>query len=440
MPQGGHGRHYSDGPPQRALPAPPTRAAQPKHDENLPFVIGENGVLKVIPAPNTQKAPETAPLATNATSGGIFDDQSVKQDDPYHEGRQLFETPTKASGLRRTKLAYRDNREIKSNASSERAGPTYSPGSQSVSLSPERQAEAAGHIDKIRFQERMSRERERQRERDREVEREIERERERQREQERETHQKRSTLFENLDNIDFEDPDFNNTKAAVASPSSTLDAEALKEALQRTPRANRQPQYQQKQLFAQQTTLLTGAPPPLSLSRSTSRRQKSPTKEPAPAPAPASTTSRKRRASLDYNDAELHAMSYADLRGQSFDFDPQTAALQQTSAPPAGGSVEERLEHYKRKGSMDQHEFLARLDVDEWDEAGDWFLARFGEVMLRLKQARRTKRRLVQQFEDEVAAREEAVRGKIEGIGRTLEDLRQEGQTMMEGKDVDIEF
>ncbi|KAK3293933.1 extracellular mutant protein 11-domain-containing protein [Chaetomium fimeti] len=428
-----HGRHYSDGPPQRALPAPPTRV-QPKHDENLPFVIGENGVLKVIPPPNTQKAPETAPLATNATPGGIFDDQSVKQDDVYHEGRQIFETPTKASGLRRTKLAYRDNRDVKSNASSERAGPAYSPGSQSVSLSPERQAEAGGHIDKIRFQERMSRERERQRERDRE----LERERERQREQEREAQHKRSTVFENLTPLDFDDPDFNNTKAAVAAPSSTLDADALKEALQRTPRASRQPQYQQKQLFAQQTNLLSGVPPPLSISRTTSRRQKSPAKEPGPAPA--STTSRKRRQSLDYNDAELHAMSYSDLHNQSFDFDPQTAALQQTSVPPAGGSIEERLEHYQKKGSMDQHEFFARASVDEWDEAGDWFLSRFGDVMLRLKQARRNKRRLVQQFEDEVAAREEAVRGKIEGIGRTLEDLKQEGQTMMEGKDVDVEF
>jgi hypothetical protein len=46
----------------------------------------------------------------------------------------------------------------------------------------------------------------------------------------------------------------------------------------------------------------------------------------------------------------------------------------------------------------------------------------------------------VQQFEEEVAAREEAVRSKIEGIGRTLEELKQEGQTMMEGKEVDVEF
>ncbi|KAK4040751.1 extracellular mutant protein 11-domain-containing protein [Parachaetomium inaequale] len=444
VPQGGHARHYSDAPPpQRALPAPPART-QPKHDENLPFVIGENGVLKVLPPSSAQKASEPAPgpVAPSATPGGIFDDQSVKQDDAYHEARQIFETPTKASGLRRTKLAYRDNRDLKSNASSERAGPGYSPESQSVSLSPERQAEVGGHIDKIRLQERMSRDRERQRERDRE----RERERERQREQEREIQHKRSTIFENLTPLELDDPDFNDTKAAVAAPSTSLDPEALKEALQRTPRANRQQQHQQlQQLFAPQNNLLLPeAPPPLGRTASRRREQKSPTKEPPP-PTTTTTTaptnnSRKRRQSLDYNDAELHAMSYANLRSQAFDFDPQTAALQQTSLPPAGGTIEERLEHYKGKGSMDQHEFFARLPLDEWDEAGDWFLARFGGVMQRLRQARKTKRGLVQQFEEEVAAREEAVRGKIEGIGRTLEELREEGMTMMEGKDVDVEF
>jgi hypothetical protein len=366
-------------------------------------------------------------LALNTTPGDVFDDQSVKQDDAYHDARQPYETPTKASGLRRTKLAYRETREVKSNASSERAGPTYSPESQSLHLSPEKRSEPGGHIDKIRLQERMSRERERQRER----ERERERARERQREQEREIQHKRSTVFENLTPLEYDDPDFNNTKAAVAAPSSAVDADALKEALQRTPRANRQAQ---KQLFPPppQSDLLSEAPLPL---RTNSRRVKEASKSSPPA------NPRKRRQSLDYNDAELHAMSYSNLRTEAFDFDPQTAAMQQPSVlPPAGGSIEERLEHYKTKGSMDQHEFFTRIAMDEWDEAGDWFLTQFGGVMQRLKTARKAKRRLVQQFEDEVAAREEAVRGKIENIERTLEDLKEEGQNMMEGKDVDVEF
>ncbi|KAH6634468.1 extracellular mutant protein 11-domain-containing protein [Chaetomium sp. MPI-SDFR-AT-0129] len=489
-----HARHYSDAPPpQRALPAPPSRSIQPKHDENLPFVIGENGILKVVPPLSTHKAPEkhtqipnnnntaaaTNAHPVNAAQGGIFDDQSIKQDDIFHqEASQVLDTPTKASGLRRTKLPYRDttrdHRDIKSNASSEQNGGLgYSPSTHSVSLSPERQpSEPGGHIDKIRLQERMARERERQREREREKEKERERERQRQRETEHEIEHKRSTLFRDLTPLLFDDPEFNETKAAVISPS-TIDPAALQEAQDRTPRAKRN-LLQPEPLFMQQANsnnknhhinhnnpssnnLLNDAAPPLGRTNS-KRRQKSPPKELAPAlglgltnttttttttstTTPPMTNSRKRRQSLDYNDAELHAMSYADLRAQAFDFDPQTAALQQPTAPPTGGTIEDRLEHYRRKGSMDQHEFFAqRVSLDEWEEAGDWFLSQFGDIMQRLRKARRAKRRLVQQFEDEVAAREEAVRGKMEGIARTLEELREDGRLMMEGKEVDVEF
>ena len=453
VPQGGHARHYSDvPPPQRALPAPPTARTQtqPRHDENLPFVIGENGILKVLPPASVKKVSDAAPVtANNAVSGSIFDDQSVKQDDVYYEARQLYDTPTKGSGLRRTRLAYRDNRDVKSNASSDREAPGYSPTSQTVSLSPERQQQqqqqqqaGASHIDRIRLQERLARDRSRQRERGRERERELEREKKRQMEQEHELQHNRSTLFDNLTPLDFDDLDFDDTKAAVVAPSTAaVDAQALQEALQRTPRANR-PLLQPQPLFAalsNTSSPLKEAPPPFG--RTASRRLRSPSKGPPPQSTSASA-SRKRRQSLDYNDAELHAMNYASLNNQSFDFDPQTAAALQPPAtlPPAGGTIEERLEHYRSQGSMDQHEFFTRVSVDEWDEAGDWFLEQFGGVVKRLKQARRAKRLLVRRFEDEVAAREEAVRGKMEGIERTLEDLKQEGQTMMEGKDVEVEF
>jgi len=46
----------------------------------------------------------------------------------------------------------------------------------------------------------------------------------------------------------------------------------------------------------------------------------------------------------------------------------------------------------------------------------------------------------VEKFEAEIATREEAVRGKMEGIARTLEDLKHEGQSMMEGKQMELEF
>ena len=56
-----------------------------------------------------------------------------------------------------------------------------------------------------------------------------------------------------------------------------------------------------------------------------------------------------------------------------------------------------------------------------------------------MKAARGEKRKLVEAFEEEIAEREEAVRGKAEGIDKTLEDLKNEGQTMMAGKNMDLE-
>ncbi len=88
-----------------------------------------------------------------------------------------------------------------------------------------------------------------------------------------------------------------------------------------------------------------------------------------------------------------------------------------------------------------QHSFFAKITVREWEDAGDWFMDQFTDVMQKMKTARKEKRSLMTQYEDEISAREEAVRGKIEGIEHTLDDLKQEGQTMMQGKDVEeMEF
>ncbi|KAK0701658.1 extracellular mutant protein 11-domain-containing protein [Lasiosphaeria miniovina] len=446
--QPAHGRHYSDAPYQRphqshAPPSPPKTQQQQqqqqhnqnqrsRHDENLPFVIGENGLLKVITPPNGPISHTTVPLVTGISSGIPHNHQAVRLDDVYQDERQLYDSPPSKLNLRRTKLPHRDARDLKRDSFSDRSE------GQGLGMSPDRNSEAGSHIDKLRLEERVRRDRERERER----EEERERDRQLERERDRELLHKRSTVFENLSAVELDEPAFNNTQAAVIQTSSEISPEDIKDAaLQRTPRAVRQQpvpqQQQQHQQQHQQQLQLQQLQANLfnvetSLRRTESRRLKE--------PAAKETSVRKRRHSLDYNDAELHAMSYSDLRGQEFDFDPQAAALQQQAALPAGGPIEERLEHYKRKGSLDQHEFFTRITVDEWDEAGDWFLEQFTSVVQNMKKARRNKRKLIQSFEGEVAAREEAVRVKIEGIGRTLEDLKQEGQTMMQGKDMDLEF
>ncbi|KAK4218603.1 extracellular mutant protein 11-domain-containing protein [Rhypophila decipiens] len=420
-----HTSHHARG---ALSPSPPEQ-----HDENLPFVIGGDGLLKVLPPPSDRHV-HGAAAALNATiSNNLFNDQTVKADEFYQDDRSVYDSPpAKFSALRRTRLPHRDA--TKRTSFSDAGGAGYTSDAQSIRLSPERNSEAGEEIEKVRQTERIRRDRER--EKSREVERlQLEREAqlERQRERERDLQNKRSTVFENLTPVDLEDPtSFNDTRAAVIAPTSEYTAEDPKEeALQRTPRANRQMPppagpvttginlFNKDGPFAQMTTHRLG--------------------ESNPVPQ-----TLKRRHSLDYDDAELNKMSFSDLRSQAFDYDPQAAAAvaaqQQTSSGSAAGTLEERMQHYKTKGSIDQHEFFTRLSANEWDAAGDWFLEQFADVVNRMKTARRDKRKLVEQFEDEISRREEAVRVKAEGIDKTLVDLKVEGQTMMAGKEMEIDF
>ncbi|KAK4189289.1 hypothetical protein QBC35DRAFT_493693 [Podospora australis] len=420
--------------PQTLLP-PPSSA----QDENLPFVI-EGGELKVI-APAGRKTNIPPPVQNAANSNNILHDH-YKSDDAYAEDRAPFETPTKGNGLRRVRLPYRETRDYKNGfesspmQSEQNSPPRINGRAESLSMSPERAVEAGEHADALRIEERRKRDRERQREREREQDRQLQRELA----LERDLQHKRSTVFENLTPLEFDTPNFNDTQAGHMGTSG-VDPDELTEALQRTPRGP--PPNRQLPLIPTKAPVtivpLTVTVP--GLGRNNSRRVKEkdqPESQPVQTSS-SSSKSLKRKASLDYNDAELHAMSYAALKGQDFDYDPQAAALQQTTIPPTGGTIEDRLEHFKTKSSVDQQDFFTRITLNEWDEAGDWFLEQFGTVVAKMKQARKAKRQLMQQYEEEISAREEAVRGKIENIGRTLDDLKQEGLSMMQGKDMDLE-
>ena len=399
-----------------------------QHDENLPFVIGENGLLKVVTAPGDHHI-HGVTAALNATlSNSHMNEQTVKVDELYQEDRQAYDSPPpKFAPLRRTRLPHREA--PKRGSFSDAGGAGYSSDVQSLGMSPERTTSEAGEeIEKVRQAERVRRDRER--EKSREVERqqfEREAQLERQRERERELQNKRSTVFENLTPVDLEDPaSFNDTRAAVAAPGSEYTAE---DALQRTPRADRQ--MQPRPGPTKGVNLFNEEGP---LAQMSNHRLDEPN---------TIQQSLKRHYSPDYDDGELNNMSYSDLRKQDYDYDPQAAAAmaaqQQTTAGSAVGTLEERLQHYKTKGSLDQHQFFTNLNAKDWDQAGDWFLEQFSGVVQKMRAARGAKRKLVEAFEEEIAQREEAVRGKAEGIERTLEDLKQEGQTMMAGKDMDLE-
>lgn len=474
-PQLVRGRHYSD----TAFPRSnntqaqhPALTQQPKsarptldHDENLPFVIGEGGILTVIEAPRNRNDPDA--VALNKTIEAITKDRepTIKIEDEYEGDRAAFNsTPTKQLGaFQRTRLPHRDPRK----GGSVRGGQG---GYTSDIQSPGMSSDTGADLEKSRIELRLRREREHERllEKEREKERmrkEADR-RERERKRQQELQQQRDTVFDDLTPVESEappmpTPNFNNTQAAVVPSSSggyDLDVSSPGNV---TPKASGSRHLHPSQIPKQQPLPPQLKDASIALARTTSRRAKEkevqkPKREqqqhqkPATSPLPILEQAKKRRlSSLDYDDAQLYKMNYTTLLTQSFDEDPQeealkqqaqaTTKLQQDDRPPEDASLEDKLQHYKTKPAAQQAEFFTHMKIDEWDDAGDWFLDQFTSVVKRIKDARREKRKMVEAFEVEVAEREGAVRGKIEKIGRTLENLKEEGRTMMQGKEMDLE-
>ncbi|KAI1852695.1 hypothetical protein JX266_002236 [Neoarthrinium moseri] len=222
----------------------------------------------------------------------------------------------------------------------------------------------------------------------------------------------RSTMFENID-----------TPIASHQDLPESDEESLVE--QPTPKASaKSSQPVNRQLFSKDNQASKGR---------NSLRESS---MPRSAPEKRHSSVKKRHFELDYDDSALATMKYDDLKKQAFDFDPAQAESHSAQHPPQG-TLPEKLEHCMSKDQQAQATFFTGMSVREWDDSGDWFLERFGDVMHRLKDARKAKRKLVDDFEAEIAEREEAVRVKIHGIGQTLNELRSEGEVMMKNKELE---
>ncbi|KAI0206482.1 extracellular mutant protein 11-domain-containing protein [Astrocystis sublimbata] len=141
-------------------------------------------------------------------------------------------------------------------------------------------------------------------------------------------------------------------------------------------------------------------------------------------------TTKKRAYELDYDDGALATMDYNALKDEAFDFDPAQAEAQSAFEPPRG-TLSEKLEYFFKKDQVNQESFFAKMPVQDWEESGDWFLDKFGEVMNRFKEARREKRNIVNAFENEITEREQDVRNRMQKIGQNLTDLKTHGEGMV---------
>lgn len=135
---------------------------------------------------------------------------------------------------------------------------------------------------------------------------------------------------------------------------------------------------------------------------------------------------------LDYDLEELYNKDYASLKGEPFDHSPNAQPFV-VSGLPDTAVLTDKLVHLNGAEAQAQSHFFASLNIDEWEEAGDWFLDRFGETIKRLKDVRREKRKAARAFEDEVEVRETAVSKKRALTRVAMSEMKASGAAVLQG-------
>lgn len=134
---------------------------------------------------------------------------------------------------------------------------------------------------------------------------------------------------------------------------------------------------------------------------------------------------------LDYDLEELSKMTYDDLKKQPFDVAPNAAQFVLPNSQ--ANALEEKLSAVSSLQQSDQARFFESLNIDEWDEAGEWFMGRFADVFRKLKDTRAQRRRAAQDFETEIEKRHSAVGRKRKQMEDALLEMRKNGGQILQG-------
>lgn len=133
---------------------------------------------------------------------------------------------------------------------------------------------------------------------------------------------------------------------------------------------------------------------------------------------------------IDYGEDVLKAMEYEQLRNEDYDVNP----LKPASVLPADEDskpLPQRLEFAHKLAADHQRTFFASLPLAEWEEAGDWFLEKFSDVVKKMTESRREKRKLAIQLEVEIAHRHEHVDNRKRGIDEALDGMSITGRHVL---------
>ena len=143
----------------------------------------------------------------------------------------------------------------------------------------------------------------------------------------------------------------------------------------------------------------------------------------------------------DYDDATLKGMTYAQLKDQTWEAFPPDPEFQLPEAL-AGQDItlEQKIQHFvhlqmdQAAKCKEQFSFFQQISISQWDEAGDFFVEKITQILNGLREIRRQKRHLTEEFESEIEAREKSVRNRSDRFEEQFKDMKANAQTVLSGK------
>jgi hypothetical protein len=135
---------------------------------------------------------------------------------------------------------------------------------------------------------------------------------------------------------------------------------------------------------------------------------------------------------LDYDPPELFNKNYQSLKAELFDQHPNARPFVIPGMPDSATLADKVMSIASAEPGM-QSEFFASLNIDEWEEAGDWFLDRFSDTIKALKNVRREKRKAARALEDEIEQRETHVSKKRALTNVAMSGMKSSGAAVLFG-------
>lgn len=135
---------------------------------------------------------------------------------------------------------------------------------------------------------------------------------------------------------------------------------------------------------------------------------------------------------LDYDPPGLYGKTFTELKAASFDANPNVAEPDFMSVLQPDDTLPKKLQALLPMDERVKQDFFASLGIEEWEDVGDWFLDSFSKLTDRFKIARREKRKMAHEFENEVEMRHDSISKKQRLTAGALNEMKESGGKVLQ--------